>query len=249
MSVYESITFSFVRSWPFVWYYPIETHTSPFSQANDSEDRALSMTRFSEAERDRIRSQLLEAGRELFARFGFERTRIKDVTEAVDIGTSTFYGFFDSKEALYVEVLCIERDRLEVRIGEAVATATTARAEVRTMIETMFHEVRSNPLISRLIVENELHTIQKQLSNTERESLAATIQHSDLPYVDRWVALDTFRLDDPRVVAGLLRSLVFTTRSHETVLEIGGSPDYETIEAALIDTVVAGLFIDDPDAA
>lgn len=204
------------------------------------------MSRFSEADRDRIRSQLVEAGRELFARFGFERTRIKDVTEAVDIGTSTFYQFFDSKEALYVEVLCAERDRLEARIDEAVSAATTPRDEVRTMLETMFHEVRSNPLISRLIVENELSTLQNRLSDTERESLAASIRESDLSYADRWVTLDEFRIDDPEVVGGLIRSLVYTTRSQETLTE-ADTADYEAVEAALIETVVDGLFANGPN--
>ncbi|MFO8116319.1 MAG: TetR/AcrR family transcriptional regulator, partial [Halorubrum sp.] len=45
------------------------------------------MSGFSDAERERIRGELVAAGRELFERFGFERTRIKDVTEAVGIGT------------------------------------------------------------------------------------------------------------------------------------------------------------------
>ena len=206
------------------------------------------MSRFSAADRDRIRSQLVEAGRELFAQFGFERTRIKDVTEVVDIGTSTFYQFFDSKEALYVEVLCTERDRLEARIDEAVSAATTPREEVRTMIETMFREVRANPLISRLIVENELYTLRERLSDAERESLAASIRESDLSYADRWVALDEFRIDDPEVVSGLIRSLVYTTRSRETLTESGDAADYEAVEAALIATIVDGLFVDDPDA-
>jgi hypothetical protein len=108
----------------------------------------------------------------------------------------------------------------------------------------MFHEVRSNPLISRLIVENELHALQEQLSESERESLAASIQESDLSYADRWVELDAFRFDDPAVVSGLIRSLVFTTRSRETLMESGSTADYEAVEDALIETIVAGLFVD-----
>jgi len=44
------------------------------------------MSRFSPADRERIRSELVVEGRELFARFGFERTRVKDVTDAVGHG-------------------------------------------------------------------------------------------------------------------------------------------------------------------
>ncbi|MCW8172898.1 hypothetical protein D8S78_14755 [Natrialba swarupiae] len=35
----------------------------------------------------------------MFARFGLERTRIKDITEAVGIGTSTFYQFSTRKNS------------------------------------------------------------------------------------------------------------------------------------------------------
>lgn len=117
------------------------------------------------------------------------------------------------------------------------------------MIETMFREVRSNPLISRLIVENELYTLRERLSDAERESLAASIRESDLSYADRWVALDEFRIDDPEVVSGLIRSLVYTTRSRETLMETGDAADYEAVEAALIATIVDGLFVGGPDDA
>lgn len=202
------------------------------------------MSRFSDAKRDRIRTQLIEAGRELFARLGFERTRIKDITDAVDIGTSTFYQFFESKEALYVEVLCVERDQLEAQLDAAVSTVETPREEVRTMLETMFSEVHTNPLISRLIVENELHALQSQLSDAEQKSLAASIQQSDLAYADRWAQLAEFRIDDPAIVRGLIRSLVFTTQSRDTLVEVGNSADYDAVESALIDAVVDGLFIE-----
>lgn len=201
------------------------------------------MSRFTDAERDRIRTQLIEAGRELFAQFGFERTRIKDITDAVDIGTSTFYQFFDSKETLYVEVLCVERDELETQIDTAVSAVGTPREEVRTMLETMFREVHTNPLISRLIVDNELHALQDQLSPADQEELAASLQQSGLSYADQWIDVAGFRIEDPAVVRGLIRSLVFTTRSRETLVEAGDTASYDAVEAALIDAIVDGLFV------
>lgn len=201
------------------------------------------MSRFTDAERDRIRTQLIEAGRELFAQFGFERTRIKDITDAVDIGTSTFYQFFDSKETLYVEVLCVERDELETQIDTAVSAVGTPREEVRTMLETMFREVHTNPLISRLIVDNELHALQDQLSPADQEELAASLQQSGLSYADQWIDVAGFRIEDPAVVRGLIRSLVFTTRSRETLVEAGDTASYDAIESALIDAIVDGLFV------
>ena len=202
------------------------------------------MSRFSDAERDRIRSRLVADGRELFARFGFDRTRIKDVTESVGIGTSTFYQFFDSKEALYVAVLHAERERLESRIDEAVSAADTPREEVATMLRTTLREVRSNPLASRLIVEGELQLLSDQLSETERRSIGPDTHETELPYASRWAAMDEIRYDDPALISGLLRSLIFVTRAQDSPLDALAVTEYEAVEAALIETVVDGLFVE-----
>ena len=202
------------------------------------------MSSFSEDERERIRSELVEAGRELFERFGFERTRIKDVTEAVGIGTSTFYQFFDSKEALYVEVLCVEREALEREIAAAVDAVDTPREEVEMLLRTMLREVRSNPLISRLIVDGELRTFQDRLSEAERESLGADVRNSELGYAGRWAALDGFRYDDPELIDELFYSLVFVTRSRNAPISADSDAMYERVEEALIETIVNGLFVD-----
>ena len=202
------------------------------------------MSGFSEAERERIRAELLEAGRELFERFGFERTRIKDITEAVEIGTSTFYRFYDSKEALYLEVLVAEREALEASIAEAVDAADTPREEVRVLLKTTLQEVRSNPLISSLIVDGELRALQERIADAEGdgEGCASAASGSDLPFAARWADLDAFRYDDPQLIDALFVALVFTARSRNAPFGADSDEAYERVEDALIETIVDGLF-------
>ncbi len=202
------------------------------------------MTSFSDDDRERIRTELIDAGRELFARFGFERTRIRDVTEAVGIGTSTFYQFFDSKEELYVAVLIVERERLEDQLETAVAGAETPKDEVRALLRTLFAEIRSNPLISRLIVEGELRDLQNQLSEAERQSISVSPPEDTLTLAERWAGVDEFRYDDPEVIRGLFRSLVFVTRSQDTLIGTLHVEEYAAVEERLIETIVDGLFVD-----
>lgn len=202
------------------------------------------MSRFTEEDRERIRSELVDAGRELFAEYGFERTRVSDVTEAVGIGTSTFYGFFDSKETLYAEVLRGERDRLESHLEEAVAAADSPKAEIRALLETMFEEVHANPLISRLIVEGELRELQQQLSASERRSITETDRDRALTNADRWAAMEEFRYDDPELIRGLFRSLIFVTRSQDALIGSDHAAPYEEVEDRLIETIVDGLFVE-----
>jgi AcrR family transcriptional regulator len=205
------------------------------------------MSGFSEEDRERIRAELVTAGRELFERFGFDRTRVKDLTEAVGIGTSSFYLFFDSKEALYVEVLRTEREALEASIADAVATATTPREEVHALLATTLQEVRANPLISTLIVEGELRTLQGQIADADGdiEGLEAAAYDSGLPFSARWAEFDSFRYDNPELIDELFISLVFVTRSRNAPIGADNDTAYERVEDALIETVVDGLFTDD----
>ncbi|TKX80925.1 TetR/AcrR family transcriptional regulator [Halorubrum sp. SD626R] len=222
------------------------------------------MTRFSDEDRERIRGELTEAGHELFALHGFDRTRVSDVTDAAGIGTSTFYQFFDSKEELYLAVLVAERERLFDQLEAAVAEAETPRAEAETILRTTLGQVRSNPLIRRLFVDGEIRRVEAQLDGAsygdagEGDDAGAcaagggegTIGGGDgdaatgfgrvLPQPEEWVTRDDFRIDDPEIVRGLLRSLLFVTQARETPVVPDGT--YDAVEETLIETVVAGLF-------
>ncbi|ELZ33793.1 TetR/AcrR family transcriptional regulator [Halorubrum distributum] len=204
------------------------------------------MSRFSDQEKEQIRAQLIEAGRELFAQFGFDRTRISDLTAKVDIGTSTFYQFFDSKEELYFSVLLWEREDLEKKIAETVAKGETPREEVQLVLKTTLDEVQSNPLISALIVEGELRELQNRLEESKAEERFVEEQSSNvnLTFSERWAELESFRYDDPDLIGQIFTSLVFTVRSRDAPVGSSGDIGYDQVEDALIETVVDGLFAD-----
>ncbi|MYL67775.1 TetR/AcrR family transcriptional regulator [Halorubrum distributum] len=204
------------------------------------------MSRFSDQEKEQIRAQLIESGRELFAQFGFDRTRISDLTAKADIGTSTFYQFFDSKEELYFSVLLWEREDLEKKIAETVAKGETPREEVQLVLKTTLDEVQSNPLISALIVEGELRELQNRLEESKAEERFVEEQSSNvnLTFSERWAELESFRYDDPDLIGQIFTSLVFTVRSRDAPVGSSGDIGYDQVEDALIETVVDGLFAD-----
>jgi AcrR family transcriptional regulator/predicted DNA-binding transcriptional regulator AlpA len=53
------------------------------------------------------KSQIMEKAVEVFARKGYHKARISDITRAVGLGHSTFYLYFPSKKALFIE--CVDR--------------------------------------------------------------------------------------------------------------------------------------------
>ena len=67
---------------------------------------------YSDADRERIRSQLVSVGLELMARQGIQHTTVEQVYKKVGISRTFFYSFFPTKEDLIVETLYLQQPRI-----------------------------------------------------------------------------------------------------------------------------------------
>lgn len=66
---------------------------------------------FSEQEKEKIRSQLLDQGEKHFSQFGFKKTNVDEIARAVGISKGAFYRFYASKELLFMDVI----EQVEIR--------------------------------------------------------------------------------------------------------------------------------------
>lgn len=86
----------------------------------------------------------------LFARDGYEQTRLDDVAKAAGVTKPIVYRHFDGKQALYLALLARHRDDLPVFFEQAAAARAAAASDgpppplVRTVLEIWFDYVRAN---------------------------------------------------------------------------------------------------------
>jgi len=109
---------------------------------------------FKEEEKDRIRAKLLEAGRSCFLRYGLKKTTIEDVTSPAGIAKASFYLFFESKEALFVNIFMQEMPAMMERLldGSFRATTDTREALIRLM-KAIVQEIETNEM-SRMMLDD-----------------------------------------------------------------------------------------------
>lgn len=195
------------------------------------------MRGFSDEERDRIRDGLKESGRDLFAQYGLGKTTIAEITDPVGIGTSTFYQFFDSKDDLYRAILEDEEQAIAERImARSFEGEDDPRAAIEGFLRASFEEIETNPLVQRILLEDELDRLEGQYSEAERRAEREEELSFIRPYVEQWQAEGRIREGDPDAIAGAIRAVVFLTLHQD---DIGNH--YEAVRDLLIEVVADGL--------
>ncbi|GKZ14106.1 MULTISPECIES: TetR/AcrR family transcriptional regulator [Haladaptatus] len=199
------------------------------------------MKGFDDAERERIRDQLMETGTDLFARYGVKKTTISDLTDPVGIANGTFYRFFDSKEALYFEILQREgHETADDLIANSFETEDDPERAIRRFMTLLADEMEENPLFERLVAGDEWETVLRTMdgiSKEEYESMRAASFAHLLPYVEAWQAEGSVRDGDPAAIVGVMGSVKFLTAYREQL----GEEYYPVMRDTFVETVAAGL--------
>lgn len=195
------------------------------------------MREFSDEQREHIRQELLRLGREHFARYTLKKMTIVDLTCPVDSTPSTFYRFFESKEELYLEVLEREGERFYERAITPLEEATDPAKAIEEHLYFVFEELETNPLIERLLADDEL----EQLSRLSSEDEFIEQQRRELcyiiPYSREWQEVGAIREGDLETIAATIDSTAVLAFHKEEI----GEDLYPTIRDMMIETVVTGL--------
>jgi AcrR family transcriptional regulator len=130
---------------------------------------------------DRRREQLLEVALRLFGGRGFAATTMDDIATAAGVTKPLLYQHFDSKRALYLELVdSVARDML-VAIEQATSSAEGPRQQVEAGFAAYFHLVVTHQDAFRLLFgsddpdDPELSRALRRVEDTVAEAVDALI--------------------------------------------------------------------------
>jgi AcrR family transcriptional regulator len=100
---------------------------------------------------DARRRQLFDVALTLFAEHGYSATTMDDIAEAAGVTKPLVYQHFDSKRALYLELLDVVSQLLIDRIVQSTAAAVGPRQQVELGFAGYFELMVDNELAFRLL--------------------------------------------------------------------------------------------------
>ncbi len=106
---------------------------------------------FGPEEAARIREALLRVGYEHLARTGFRKTSVDTLVRAAGISKGSFYLFFPSKLALWMELLNAAEQQMRERLMTlATAADEPPQGRLRAVLHALFDAVTRHPLLRAL---------------------------------------------------------------------------------------------------
>jgi AcrR family transcriptional regulator len=103
---------------------------------------------FTEHEKELISKRLLEQGYKLFSAYGLKKTNIEELAKATGISKGAFYNFYESKEALFMDVI----EQVEIRFRQEVLAVidlpgSSPRARLFAVLKKAFNLFESIPIL------------------------------------------------------------------------------------------------------
>src|SRR5215212_590860 len=84
-----------------------------------------------------VRAQIVEAARDYFSRYGYEKTTVSDLAKAIGFSKAYIYKFFDSKQAIGEAISSRTLSAIVAAVEDAVAGASTSTEKFRRMFKSL----------------------------------------------------------------------------------------------------------------
>jgi AcrR family transcriptional regulator len=146
---------------------------------------------------DEVRDQVVQAARQVFARYGFKKTALDDIAREARKGKSTIYYYFKSKDEIFKAVIDAEAEIRAKAIDSQISQIEDSKLKLKTYIyvrmQTLkmvanYYEAIKNDLLDNLYFVNSLRNDHfeeeiKQVQNMLQEGIEIgdfTIKNTEL---------------------------------------------------------------------
>jgi len=89
-----------------------------------------------EREKAMHRREILEAAERVFAKKGFAATTIDEIAQEAEFSKGAMYGYFNSKEDLFLSLIQEKLDEIEGRFRKVVESSDDPETKIRDLVET-----------------------------------------------------------------------------------------------------------------
>jgi len=186
---------------------------------------------FSETEKKDIRKRLIEECKKSWSVYGYKKTNVGELCVRVGISTGAFYAFYESKEALFCDVMDDFQESTRQMFKEMLSSPPT-KEEICQVLKKLYLEYAENNIITKrhspdyqsLLNKLPKEWREKHSKNSEN-SLAATLFSPDIK----------MKVSNERA-HGIIDTLLLTVANKDVI------PNHYQIFCTLLECVIGEIY-------
>lgn len=197
--------------------------------------------KFNEREKEHIRKNLLQHGRQLFSDHGLNKTTISDLTNRVNIAQGSFYLFYKSKEELYFEILEQEERYIkEELLNKTLLKEKLTKASFREFLQKALQFLDESPILRQLFDKSTMNQLLRKLPQEKLDSNNQRDIDFLVPYIKKWQEDGVMKQLSPDIIVSMIRSLIILSLQKEMI----GESNYKATMDQLVKFISDGLIND-----
>lgn len=184
------------------------------------------------------KAEIRRCATELFSANGFKDTNVSDITKMAGIAAGTFYLYYSSKDALFMELYLEENEKLKRNIMESV---NLDGEPLNVMQEIMLRNMRGmmeNPILREWYNKDIFQKIEQNFREENGVEKVDFLYSSFIELIKKWQAEGKMRADiDSEMIMALFAAII-TIDFHKDEI---GFQFFPAIQGYLGEFVMKGL--------
>lgn len=126
-------------------------------------------------DKERYRDKIVQASSEIFRQYGFKKTTMEEIAQALNKGKSSIYYYFKSKEEIFEAVIDKEAQILKNELTAAIKGTDDPEIKLRNYVKVKMESFEKLSNYYNAIFNSELdhfHFIERQREKYDRTELA-----------------------------------------------------------------------------
>ena len=186
---------------------------------------------FSEREKENIKKSLQDACKRSWTQHGYKKTSVDELCKQIGISKGAFYLFFESKEALFCEVLCSVQEQICNAASEVIEKHKD-KYGVAKALKLIYREYDKNNFLYH--VDNTDFTV---FMNKLSEEQAGRIEEANRRSRELFISHPHMKLKvDADLALAVIYSLIMNIKNKE-LLPCNHMESFEFMAERLIDSL------------
>jgi AcrR family transcriptional regulator len=162
---------------------------------------------YSMSDHDVVKEQIVEAAREVFAKYGYRKTTIEDIAKAVYRAKSSVYHYFGGKDEIFKAVVEREAFQMVQSMREAVNAEKSPVMKFRVLFRFLYEKVEETTNYFQFLMD-EWYDIFSFTTEVKKNNKKIIVDIT-VSIFEEGTRQGVFKIDDPKAKAEALQVAMF----------------------------------------